>query len=91
MVKISGHVKRMEPEEAELLEAYEKVAEIFRQEDWFSFCDRLKGENYEVARAFAEGFNGQNVQLGYMMLEVNEAFIRGDNISTNRWLEVVQK
>jgi hypothetical protein len=59
----SGHVNRKEPEGPEIMEAYENNRHIFDQAGWYMFCAKLDGYHYGVARAFAEGFDGQRVGL----------------------------
>jgi len=49
--------------------------EWFTNAGWMFFCHGLKGFGYEVARAFAEGFDGQVVNIAELSLSISEESI----------------
>lgn len=62
----------MEPQGPEIMEAYEKKKHIFDQADQYMFCAKLDGYHYDVAQAFAEGFDGQSVRIANLIMHVTE-------------------
>lgn len=48
---------------------------LFRAAGWYNFVTKLNGENYGLSKTFALSFNGVQVQLGDLRLEVTKQSI----------------
>jgi hypothetical protein len=57
------------------MDAYENVKHVFDQAGWYLYCEKLDGYHYDVSRAFAEGLNGQSVQIKNMVMQVTKESI----------------
>jgi hypothetical protein len=73
--KRSGQVVRLEPEGAELLEAYPQMAQRFRDAGWFEFLTTFQGHDEQVSMEFALNFDGHEVEIGKMLMLVTEQTI----------------
>jgi hypothetical protein len=73
--KRSGQVARIEPEGAELLEAYPQMAQRFRDAGWFEFLTTFQGYDERVSMEFALNFDGHEVEIGKMLMLVTEQTI----------------
>jgi hypothetical protein len=73
--KRSGQVVRIEPEGAELLEAYPQMAQRFRDAGWFEFLTTFQGYDEQVSMEFALNFDGHEVEIGKMLMLVTEQTI----------------
>jgi hypothetical protein len=73
--KRSGQVARIEPEGAELLEAYPQMAQRFRDAGWFEFLTTFQGYDEQVSMEFALNFDGHEVEIGKMLMLVTEQTI----------------
>jgi hypothetical protein len=73
--KRSEKVVRLEPEGAELLEAYPQMVQRFRDAGWFEFLTTFQGHDEEVSMAFAQNFDGFKVEIGKLLMLVTEQTI----------------
>jgi hypothetical protein len=73
--KRSGQVVRLEPEGAELLEAYPQMAQRFRDVGWFEFLTTFQGHDEQVSMEFALNFDGYEVEIGKLLMLVTEQTI----------------
>jgi hypothetical protein len=73
--KRSGQVARIEPEGAELLEAYSQMAQRFKDVGWFEFLTTFQGYDEQVSMEFALNFDGHEVKIGKMLMLVTEQTI----------------
>jgi hypothetical protein len=73
--KRSRQVLRIEPEGAELLEAYPQMAQRFRDAGWFEFLTTFQGYDEQVSMEFALNFDGHEVEIGKMLMLVTEQTI----------------
>jgi hypothetical protein len=64
--KRSGQVVRIEPEGAELLEAYPHMAQRFRDAGWFEFLTTCQGYDEQVFMEFTLNFDGHKVEISKM-------------------------
>ena len=63
-----GHVNKKEPEGPDIMVSYEETKHIFDQDGWYMFFTKLYGHNYGVSHAFVEGFDGQRVRIGNLIM-----------------------
>jgi hypothetical protein len=73
--KRSGQVVRLEPEGAELLEEYPQMAQRFKDAGWFEFLATFQGYDEHVSMAFAQNFDGFEVEIGNLLMLVTEQTI----------------
>jgi hypothetical protein len=73
--KRSGQVVRLEPEGAELLEAYPQMAQRFKDAGWFEFLTTFQGYDEQVSMVFAQNFDGFEVEIGKLLMLVTEQSI----------------
>jgi hypothetical protein len=69
----SGIFNRVEPSSMEQIDASAK--ELLRRSGFYQFLQKFLGENYGVAMAFAQSFNGQQVSVGLLKFKITESFI----------------
>ena len=62
-----------EPEDNALVDEVGK--RLFKKAGWYHFLSKFLGENYGVARRFAETFKGDRVVIGSLDFTVNRDFI----------------
>ena len=68
-----GQPHQSEPEDTELVD---KVGRrLFKKEGWYRFLAKFSGENYGVARRFAESYDGSRVIIGSLDFVVDREFI----------------
>jgi hypothetical protein len=70
--KRSKQVVRLEPEGAELLEAYPQMAQRFRDVGWFEFLTTFQGYDQHVSMEFSPNFDGHEVEIEKMLMLVIE-------------------
>ena len=58
-----GGFIRREPTDSTTLRRNQAVVEIFTQEQWMSFCDKLQGYDEEVAEEFLRGLRPKSKVL----------------------------
>jgi hypothetical protein len=63
---------RIEPDGAELLEAYPKCRKRIEKAGWLPFFLKYSGHNSEVTKAFTLGFDGSKEIIGDLELTVSE-------------------
>jgi hypothetical protein len=68
--KRSRQVVRIELEGAKLLEAYPHMAQRFRDAGWFEFLTTFQGYDEQVSMEFALNFDGDDVDIGKMLMLV---------------------
>jgi len=68
-------VVRLEPEGVELLEAYLQMAQRFRDVGWFEFLTTFQGHDEQVSLAFAQNFNGYEMEIEKFLMLVTEETI----------------
>jgi hypothetical protein len=73
--KRSGQVVRLEPEGTELLEEYPQMAQRFKDAGWFEFLATFQGYDEQVSMAFAQNFDGFEVEIGNLLMLVTEQTI----------------
>jgi hypothetical protein len=73
--KRSRQVVILEPEGAELLEAYLQMAQRFRDDDWFEFLTNFQGHDEQVSMEFSQNFDGYEVKIGKLLMLVTEPTI----------------
>jgi hypothetical protein len=73
--KRSEQVARIEPEGAELLEAYPQMAQRFRDARWFEFLTTFQSYDEQVSMEFALNFDGHEVEIGKMLMLVTKQTI----------------
>ena len=70
--KRSRQVARIEPKGVELLEAYPKMAQRFRDVGWFEFLTTFQGYDERVSMEFALNFDGHEVKIHKILMLVTE-------------------
>jgi hypothetical protein len=73
--KRSGKIVRLEPEGAELLEAYPQMAQRFKDAGWFKFFTTFQGHDEHVSMEFAQNFDGFEVEIEKLLMLVTEQSI----------------
>lgn len=68
-----GRPHRFELGNTKLVDRYAK--QLFQQAGWYQFLSKFSGENYGVARRFAESYDGNKVVIGSLSFVVNSEFI----------------
>jgi hypothetical protein len=68
----SGEIVRVEPQGLNFLNANPKIRASFEQVGCIKFCKKIHGYNRQVAREFAENFNGTKTKVGNLQLQVSE-------------------
>jgi hypothetical protein len=63
-------ITRLEPEGVELLEAYPKNLQKFRDAGWFNLCTTLQGYHEQVSMMFAQNFDGFATVVGKFLIHV---------------------
>ena len=69
----SGIVNSIEPSTVDQGNA--AIQRILEGSGFHDFLQKFSGENYGVAMAFAQSFDGQQVHVGSLKFKVTEAFI----------------
>ena len=69
----SGRPNRSEPSSTKYVDAHAK--RLFQQVGWYGFLAKFSGENYSVAKSFAESFNGEWVTVGSLEFSIMQEFI----------------
>ena len=64
----SGIVNRVEPSSLDQIDASAK--ELLQRSGFYQFLQKFSGENYGVAMAFAQSFNGQQVSVGSLKFKI---------------------
>ena len=72
----SGIVNRVEPSSLEQIDTSAK--ELLQKLGFYQFLQKFSGENYGVALAFAQSFDGKQVSLGSFKFKITESFIAKD-------------
>jgi hypothetical protein len=78
----------LEPEGIELLEAYPRMAQRFKDASWFEFFTTFKGHDEQVSMLFVENFDGFEVVIGKLLMIVSEHSIAKPcklSIGAERW------
>jgi hypothetical protein len=75
IMKASGKVDMHEPFGSELLDKKHYCVVWFELVGCYRFCQKLQGYNDQVSQAFAENYDGEKAQLGFLLLHVNEETI----------------
>jgi hypothetical protein len=68
--KRSGQVVRIEPEGAELLEAYPQMAQRFIDVGLFEFLTTFQGYDEQISMEFALNFDDHEVEIGKKLMLV---------------------
>ena len=69
----SGIVNRVEPFSLEQINASAK--NLLQRLGFYQFFHKFSGENYGVALAFAQSFDGKQVSVGSLKFKITESFI----------------
>ena len=51
------------------------MKQLFQGAGWYQFLSKYTGENYGVARKFAEFYDGKRVVIGSISFKVDSVFI----------------
>ena len=70
--KKSRKITRLEPEGVELLEAYPKTLQKFRDAGWFNLCATLQGYHEQVSMMFTQKFDGFMTVVGKVPIHVTK-------------------
>jgi len=68
-------VVHLEPNGCQALLSHDNAVEDLKSQGWDAFLKRFKGHNLQVARAFAQTFNGCREKIGDTYLEVTNDFM----------------
>jgi hypothetical protein len=68
-------VVRLEPNGSQALLSHDDAVEDLKSQGWDAFLKRFEGHNLQVARAFAQTFDGCRAKIGDTQLEVTEEFV----------------
>ena len=68
-----GRPHQSELEDTELVDKVGR--KLFKQDGWYRFLAKFYGENYGVARKFAETYDGSRVIIGSLDFVVDREFI----------------
>ena len=82
----SGILNSVEPSSLDHIDASSK--EQLQKSEFYQFLQKFSGENYGVALAFAQSFDGKQVSLGYFKFKIIESFIAeatGLPMSGDKW------
>jgi hypothetical protein len=70
-----GVVLRKELQDISYLEAHPESCELFKSVGCYRFFQNLQGYHQGVTEAFAKGFDGFKIQLGPVLMKIDEASI----------------
>jgi hypothetical protein len=73
--KRSGQVVILETEGVELLKAYPKMAQRFKDVGWFKFITTFQCYETHVSMVFAQNFDGFEVEIKKLLISVAEQSI----------------
>ena len=82
---------RLEPKNVKWEEEFPKCAEMMQNTGWFSFCEKIRGHNLEVMKAFMKNYKDSSINFQTLSFKVNEAKIAeatGLNFEGERWFIV---
>jgi hypothetical protein len=74
-ISTGGALLRKELQDASYLEAHPESCELFKSVGCYRFCHKLQGYHQGVTEAFAKSFDGFKVQLGPILMQIDEASI----------------
>ena len=86
----SGRALRVEPSHHDVFDIYPEIGEKFRKVGWIPFIKALNGYHPQVAMAFAQTFDGFQVQVGGLTMYISEGTITETfklDIIGDRWFK----
>jgi hypothetical protein len=89
--KKSRKITRLEPEGVELLEAYPKTLQKFRDAGWFNLCATLQGYHEQVSMMFVQNFDGFVTVVGKVLIHVTKHSIEDCMQVIYVWREMVEE
>jgi hypothetical protein len=74
-ISTGGTLLRKELQDATYLEAHPEAYEFFNNVGCYRFCQKLQGYHQGVTEVFANFFDGFKVQLGPVVMQIDEESI----------------
>jgi len=80
----------LDPNGCQELLSHDDAIEDLKSQGWDAFLKRFEGHNLQVARAFAQTFNGCRAKIGDTQLEVTKVFVSeaiGHLATSEKWFK----